>query len=379
MTQPTREQLNKLADKWLKGTLLPQEKEILDQWYDQDSGEPVNWTGRDESDNELAERLLHNIQKKKNTSYPFKRKWQLSAAAVLLISLGIAGYLYLFKLTPENRKTAVASLIKPGKNSAILTLSNGQKISLASAGNGELATETGVGISKTGNGMLTYMAKNTSYNKNSATQYNTIEAPAGGQWQVVLPDGSHVWLNSSSSLTYPTAFTGKERKVQLKGEAYFEVAHNKAMPFKVSSQGQTVEVLGTHFNVMAYANEQAMKTTLLQGSVKVTSRGNTEMLLPGQQAQASIAGLNVTTNADLEDAVAWKNGYFKFNDDLTSTMKKIARWYNIEVVYQTKPDPNLAFGGKISRSRDIAEVLKMIEYTGKVHFKVEGRRVTITK
>src|SRR6185503_833259 len=153
---------------------------------------------------------------------------------------------------------------------------------------------------------------------NASLEYNTVEAPVGGQWQVILPDQSKVWLNALSSITYPTRFTGGERRVKISGEAYFEVAHNKAMPFRVESLGQTVEVLGTHFNVMAYADERLIKTTLLEGSVKISDHGKMELLKPGQQAQVSAANIKVTDDVDLEDVVAWKNGYFKFNENLES-------------------------------------------------------------
>lgn len=378
MAEPTRAQLNELADKWLKGTLTPEEKELLDQWYDLDTSAPVNWNGTDESEELLSERLLTNIRRKKKAVIPLRRRWQLPAAAILLITLGVGSYFYFSKPAPVTQ-LAVVNDISPGRNKAVLTLGNGQKISLTDAINGEIAGQPGVNITKTADGKLIYEVSDKTLDDGSAPQYNTIEAPVGGQWQVKLPDGSLVFLNASSSITYPTRFTGNERQVRMKGEAYFEIAHNKKMPFKVYSNGQTIEVLGTHFNVMAYTDERLMKTTLLEGSVKVTDQGFTRLLKPGEQAQVSRGGINVTKDVDLEDVVSWKEGYFKFNEHLESIMAKIARWYDVKVEYQIKPDPELTFSGKISRSRSISGILKMLEYNGDVHFKIEGRRVIVTK
>jgi ferric-dicitrate binding protein FerR (iron transport regulator) len=210
-------------------------------------------------------------------------------------------------------------------------------------------------------------------------EYNTIEAPAGGQWQVKLPDGSLIFLNASSSITYPIRFVGNERRVHIIGEAYFEIAHNKEIPFQVESRGQIVEVLGTKFNVTAYADEKIIRTTLLKGSVKIITNSESKLLKPGQQAQVSGNKFEITSDVDLEEIVAWKNGYFKFNESLESIMAKISRWYDVDVEYRVKPDSDLTFSGKISRSRDISGILKMLEYTGDVHFRLEGRRVIVTK
>lgn len=378
MTRPTPSQLNELADKWMKGTITPVEKELLDKWYDLDTAEPITWTAGDASEEQLAARLLSNINTHKKSSFSSKRKWQISAAAVLLITLGISTYLYVSKSNRHEQVVVKHNEIKPGKNHAILTLGNGEKIILTDAINGEVASRSGVKITKTADGQLVYNATGIA-NENLPLEYNTIEAPAGGQWQVRLPDGSLIFLNASSSITYPTRFVGNERKVQMTGEAYFEIAHNKKMPFWVASRGQIVEVLGTHFNVMAYADEKIIRTTLLEGSVKIITDSESKKLKPGEQAQISGNKFKVTGDVDLEDVVAWKNGYFKFNESLESIMAKISRWYNVDVEYRDKPGSDLTFSGKISRSRDISEILKMLEYTGDVHFKLEGRRVIVTK
>jgi ferric-dicitrate binding protein FerR (iron transport regulator) len=286
--------------------------------------------------------------------------------------------LYVSQSDSNEQVVRVDKKIKPGKNQAVLTLDNGRKVILTDAIIGEVASRSGVRIIKAADGQLVYEVTG-STNQNLPLEYNTIEAPAGGQWQVKLPDGSLIFLNASSSITYPIRFVGNERRVHIIGEAYFEIAHNKEIPFQVESRGQIVEVLGTKFNVTAYADEKIIRTTLLKGSVKIITNSESKLLKPGQQAQVSGNKFEITSDVDLEEIVAWKNGYFKFNESLESIMAKISRWYDVDVEYRVKPDSDLTFSGKISRSRDISGILKMLEYTGDVHFRLEGRRVIVTK
>jgi ferric-dicitrate binding protein FerR (iron transport regulator) len=377
MTRPKREELNELADKWLKGSLTPKEKDLLDQWYDLDIAESVDWTVNDESEEQLGRRLLTGIQERKKSSFLFKRRWQIPVAAVLLITLSVSIDLYISKQN-IHEQVALAKEIKPGKSQAMLTLANGQRINLTDEQNGQLANQWGIRITKAADGKLIYRTDDV-VNNNSAPEYNTLQTPVGGQWQIYLPDGSLVFLNAASSITYPTRFIGKERKVRLSGEAYFEIIHNKEMPFKVESQDQLVEVLGTHFNIMAYADEKVIKTTLLEGSVKVSHRTDIKLLHPGEQAQVTQNDINVISDVDLEDVVAWKNGYFNFNESLESILTKIARWYDVKIEYKTQSDPELTFSGKISRSRNLSDILKRLEYNGDVHFRIEERRVIVTK
>lgn len=300
------------------------------------------------------------------------------AAASVVIVLSTVAVLFRPGSKPvKSNAIAQKNDIRPGRNKAVLTLANGQKITLTDSVNGQIAVQANVKIAKTANGQIIYELPKEVADNDLTPGYNTIEAPTGGQWQVILPDRSKVWLNAKSSLTYPTYFSGNERKVELKGEAYFEVTHNAQMPFKVISKDQTVEVLGTHFDIMAYDDDIIMRTTLLEGSVKISNNGHSRILIPGEQAQVSDAGTKVTNEIDLEDVMAWKNGYFKFNDNLESVMRKISRWYNIEVKYANNVDPSLRFGGKISRYKNLSSALKIMELTGNVHFKVEGRRVTV--
>ena len=325
-------------------------------------------------------RIKSNIQPKAQrrllvTGLPW---YSYAAAAVVVIVAGFGTYYAAQKPAPETSALAEND-IRPGHHQAILTLADGRKISLQDADTGTIAEQAGFRITKTSDGQLVYIADRQTGAEDAAPSYNTIEAPAGGQWQVMLPDRSRVWLNAMSSLTYPVHFSGNERKVELKGEAYFEVSPDRAKPFKVESAGQTVAVLGTHFNILAYADEPLIKTTLFEGSVKVSAGGASVVLKPGEQAQRSGSRVAVTNQTDLEEVIAWKNGYFKFNDNLEGIMSKIARWYNVEVDYDYRPDPSYTFSGKISRARSLNEVLEVMEYTGKVHFTIEERRIIVTR
>lgn len=362
------------------------ELQEIDQWYDSVASNEKYSDGMSDKEKlqakaEMLKRINIRIHQAaiplRPPIYHYFKK--IAIAAILLVIAGGSIILYQQEKKLKFDKQVIADKIAPGSNKAILTLSNGQKIALDDSKNGQLAIQSGIRISKTANGQLIYeLSKGNSTSSRNET-FNTIEVPVGGQWQAILSDGSHVWLNAQSSITFPTLFIGKERKVDIKGEAYFEVAHNKAMPFKVSSLGQTIEVLGTHFNVMAYPGERLIKTTLLQGSVKISGKGREQILRPGEQALASADNLKISSDIDIEDVVAWKDGYFKFNENLKNTMTKIARWYNVEVVYEDEPDNSLLFGGEVSRTRDIKDVLDIIEYTGKAHFKIEGRRIIVKK
>lgn len=272
-----------------------------------------------------------------------------------------------------------------GTDKAILTLSDGRVIDLNKDAVGKIATEAGIEITKSSEGTLVYKASNT---KGKSVGFNTITTPIGGQYTIILPDGSKVWLNSGSSLKYPTAFAASGRHVFLTGEGYFEVAHiagaKGRVPFSVSviknnAQSEKVQVLGTHFNINAYADEPFIKTTLLKGSVSVALNDTkTTLLKPGQLAKLSNQNIQVQ-EADTEMAVAWKNGAFVFREDLRSAMRKVARWYDVEIVYEETAPENLMLGGWMSRGTNISEVLNHIQLTGKVHFKLEGRRVIVSK
>ncbi|WP_316838288.1 FecR family protein [Pedobacter nutrimenti] len=313
------------------------------------------------------------INKKKSYSW----YWQLTiAASVLLVC---AAGLYFYKRPEQNigQRAEVASVtdVKPGGDRAKLTLSNGKTIDLDEAANGILAQQSGISITKTTSGQLIYRVKTADLS--SKMSYNVISTPKGGQYQIILPDGSKVWLNSASALKFPTAFKDKERRVELHGEGYFEVAKNQNKPFIVQAPGTTVRVLGTHFNVMAYEDEKEVRTTLLEGAVQLKSKTASVILKPGQQGLllGNIGSIQVQ-DADLESVMAWRNGYFIFDRaNLPELMRQISRWYNLEIVYEG-PIGEHEFVGKIKRSSSLNTVLKVLE-NGGLNFKLEGKTLIV--
>jgi len=334
------------------------------------------------SDVSQTEAELPKVQKLDRS---YKRIISIGVAASILLIAGI-GYLILKNndTTPDQFVIAKKYDLPAGTDKAILTLSDGKVIDLNKDAVGKIATEAGIEITKAADGTLVYKTLNTG----KSDGFNTITTPIGGQYAVILPDGSKVWLNAGSSLKYPTAFAASGRNVTLTGEGYFEVAHMEGtkgrVPFTVTvlknqTQSEKVEVLGTHFNINAYADEPFINTTLLMGSVKVAlSNNKTTLLKPGQLARLSNENIQVQ-QADTEMAVAWKNGEFVFREDLRSAMRKVARWYDVEIVYDETAPENLMLGGWMSRGTNISEVLNHIQLTGKVHFKLEGRRVIVSK
>ncbi|MGN6341472.1 MAG: FecR family protein [Ginsengibacter sp.] len=309
-----------------------------------------------------------------------KLRWTIryAAAVIILCMLSVSAY-FLFNPRQEDQIGKTASIhkekndVSPGRNTAMLTLANGTTINLDSAANGALTTQGNAKILNL-NGLLSY---NTVGNKSSEVLYNTISTPRGGQYQLMLADGSKVWLNAASSLRFPASFAGKERKVELLGEAYFEVAKNAAMPFKVKVHGMEVEVLGTHFNINSYDNESIVRTTLLEGSIKINKDDKSSLLKPGQQAQMNEAGeIKIISNVDVEEAIAWKEGKFQFDKaDIHAIMRQLARWYDVEVEY--KGNVSSHFGGTISRDVNLSQVLNMLHLTGEVNFKIEGKKVVV--
>ncbi len=309
--------------------------------------------------------------------YPATALFRVSAAAVILLLCLTAAYLLFINKRglPGDTKTALKNDIAPGGNKATLTLADGNVVVLNDQQNGTLSSQGNTKIIKLTEGKVAYNAANTG---SVQTAFNTISTPRGGKYQVVLADGTNVWLNAASSIRFPTAFTGKERTVEITGEAYFEVAKNKAMPFKVKASTVQVEVLGTHFNVMAYTDEAASKTTLLEGSVKISSSGRQTIIAPGQQASVARGSnsINVLDGVDLDETVAWKNGMFMFNNTgIETIMRQIARWYDVEVSYDG-PVTTDHFTGKVSRNSTAAQVLKILELSD-IHFTISGKKIIV--
>lgn len=319
--------------------------------------------------------------------FTFLQQWKY--AAILLALLSVSMLFYRSPL-PASRQMAVVAVkskykndIPPGTDKAKLTLADGSVILMDGHTSGMVKSYAGLNITSN-NGVLSYKAL--SGNKGITNYYNTINTPAGCKYQVTLPDGTMVWLNSESTLKFPIVFNSHERRVYLTGEAYFEVAKNKHQPFKVFSNNTIVRVLGTHFNVNAYHNEEAVKITLLEGSVKVSNGLQSKMIVPGQQASIKSdamadvppAKINVATT-DVNESVAWKNNLFLFDsENVESVMKEVARWYNVEIEYRDGI-PQTHFSGSISRNNNISQILNMLELTGGVHFSVDGRKVTVMR
>ncbi|MET3980525.1 transmembrane sensor [Mucilaginibacter sp. UYP25] len=306
---------------------------------------------------------------------------KISTAALLLIvvTFGVYTLLHPQKAAQQPQIAKVKrphNDALPGGNKALLTLANGKTIILDNAENGTLAKQGTTLIKKTADGQVIY---NTTALADAGTlpSINTITTPRGGQYQVVLPDGTKVWLNSASSLTFPTRFTGKTRQVEITGEAYFEVTKNAAVPFKVKTNRADIEVLGTHFNVMAYDDEATMKTTLLEGAVNITSGTFSALLKPGQQAQIKRSGQNkVVDGVDVDDETAWKNGIFQFREvGIDAILRQAARWYAVDVTYKGKV-PDKVFTGRISRNVKASVLLDILKYTG-INLKIEGNEIIV--
>lgn len=354
------------------------------------------------TDNVLTEEraaLIFNLLVNKDGSHQsvhrvhfLKTTWFRYAAAIILL-IGIAWYFQSNQWNSSdgsNKSTESKTLaedIAPGTNKAILTLANGNKIILDSAANGDLANQGGVNIVKLASGQIIYDLRGLT---SKEVMWNTMTTPNGGQYQVTLPDGTKAWLNAASSITFPTAFLGKKREVSINGEVYLEVATNKNQPFVVDIRGESfVEVLGTSFNINSYENENVIKTTLLEGSVKVINDKlkRSAILKPGQQAKIvraetfnqgsqNTAGISVLGNIDLDQVLAWKNGLFNFNGaDLRIVMRQLERWYNINVQYRNSV-PDVVFEGKMYRNENLSYVLDMLKEEG-VKFRLEGKNLIV--
>ncbi|RQO70457.1 anti-sigma factor [Pedobacter sp. KBW06] len=374
-----------LIEKYEKDLATTAEAEELDQWYDSFEQEEGYVARMEEGERAVfSQRLFGQIdqqivEKLSPPTLKFQPVFRWLAAAMVLIAFGWYFYPGFREAGKAIYPSQHASRILPGGNKAILTLSDGSEISLTDAENGALTKQSGIKITKTADGQLVYDA---SASGSPSEASNTITTPRGGQYQVNLPDGTKVWLNAASALKFPLTFTDqKSRTVELSGEAYFEVAKNKHQPFKVitavrpdqEGREQIIEVLGTHFNVNAYPDEESIVTTLLEGSIRLNNRLT---LKPNQQSIFAYDHFHVVP-ADTEEAVAWKNGYFMFaNEDLRSIMRKISRWYNLEIVYQGKTTDN-TFIGTVSRFKEVSEVLNILELTRTVHFKIEGRKIIV--
>lgn len=379
----SKDEFVRLYQKFLEGQCTPEEIEQLESYTDETSLTDETWLeelgDRDILLNKLKNRVHRTLGMEDEPKRLFSRRWFKIAASLLFL---LSATLIIWELrSPKTKDPAYAvqkdsKKIVPGGNKAYLTMSNGSVITLNGAANGILASQSGVQVSKVKEGVLKYAAATKGSSVDNA--FNLIETPRGGQYEVELADGTHVWLNSATSLKYPANFAGGERKVELSGEAYFEVAKDPSRPFRVMVNGVAVQVLGTHFNVMGYKDEKTIKTTLLEGSVRLSVNGKDAILKPGEQGllNASQNGFEVAP-VDVDDVVAWKNGLFAFNnEDIQTIMRRISRWYDVDVIFP-EHFRRKNFGGSVSRFDDVSEVLKSLELTNSVHFKIEGRRIFV--
>lgn len=359
--------------KFKTGNCTEEELAVLESWYLEDK----NIMPADLNPELLAEvkaqvwKTLPVHERPKGTV----RLWRkMAAVAAVFICMVTALFFYQKNHIQPINSNRVANIV-PGGNKAILTLADGSTIALDDAVNGTLASQPGILITKNKDGQIVYSVNKENQTENVAV-YNTIETPRGGQYQINLPDGTKVYLNAASSIKFPTAFEGAERKVELNGEGYFEVTQNKSKPFRVVSGRQVVEVLGTHFNINSYSDEQQIKTTLVEGRVSVAMGTESIIIKPGQQAVASQRSIHVET-VNTDDVIAWTENSFVFNnEDLGSIMRKISRWYDVDVICPSELE-KMTFGITVSRNKSIKQVLRNIEETGTVHFKIEGRRITV--
>jgi transmembrane sensor len=383
---------NQILTRYLDGKCTEEEKALLESWHldhDLDTVENLDFNEQVKDLDQVWAMLQQPEPVVKRT-----RLWpKVAIAAAITLIAGLGLFFYQQKVSAEKEQYELAAALHPGKNDAVLTLSNGQRVVLNETETGEIAQQSGISITKAADGTIVYNSNNSPKMRKTQAgelQYNTIATPRGGKYQVNLPDGTKVWLNAASELKYPVIFAVNERRVVLKGEAYFEVSKNRNSPFHVKTLSQDLEVLGTHFNVNAFADEQETKTTLLEGAVKIvpvnlnrSSKIPANIILkPGQQAVLDKVELNIA-KADISEVMSWKNGMFQFNDtELSSIMRQASRWYDVDVVYEGEI-PAIRFSGEVSRNVNAATFLDMLKYLD-VKFKIESlegnrRQIVVSK
>ncbi len=383
-----KEQFKALLARYASGAASSREDELIRKLlddYEHHANKPqLSETEKEEVRQRMLANLMDHARYAPQRSL-FSRIYKWTAAAVILIAAGAILLLYSTQQKPAATLTAKRqsqSKLKAGGNKAYLKLSDGSVVALNNLDNGLVAQQGETSITKTADGKLQYL---TDHHSNSAAAvYNTISTPNGGTYQLTLPDGTRVWLNATSSLTFPTRFDSKRRYVKLVGEAYFEVAKKftgkNRLPFIVDAGLSQVEVLGTHFNVSTYADHDEQQTTLLEGAV-IVKRGEKQVrIFPGQQAVLNIKeGQIYVQQANLDAVMAWKEGLFSFdNTDISIAMKEIARWYNAKVIYKGEM-PVTAFTGVLPRNSDINSVLELLESTHAVKCYLSGSTIIIEK
>ena len=408
-------QIKNLLDSYIAGSATQQEQQLVEQWLEENDQQNTEWQLMNNKDKaawllQLYRDIDNSITPKDagwqdddtiDSSLAWYKKFWLPVAAALIVSIG-AG-IYYFLLPQEERATPVSVIAPqlqndalPGTNKAILMLDNGKTILLDDSQDGVLVKQGGTAVSKQGENLM-YKGKGNN-DKDAPVVFNTLTTPRGGQYKLVLADGSKVWLNASSSIRYPVSFTGNERKVEITGEVYFEISQlsvdglkgkaTKRIPFIVKvnmlgREGAEVEVLGTHFNINAYDDEDAISTTLLEGSIKISPPRPNEksleavIITPGQQARLNKNGLlQLVKEVNIEETVAWKNGLFMMNGAaIPAVLRQLARWYDVDIVYGNGI-PEGRITGDIPRDMNLSEVLKVMELSG-VHFKIDNKKIIV--
>ncbi|UEG52129.1 FecR domain-containing protein [Mucilaginibacter daejeonensis] len=378
----TRNEYITLFEKYLAGDAS--EQEIAKIMAYKDDFEFADPDEMDIADHQRGERILSKLGRSTGEiASPVVRlgvRWYAAAAILIFLTTSI---LIRSKIQSSSSVITTHVLrkndIKPGVDKAVLKLASGKEIVLSDEGSGTLVDQEGMTVRKEKSGALNYIVSSAG-KANAKAGYNTLTTPRGAEYHITLEDGTKVWLNAASNLKFPIAFNNEERRVYISGEAYFEVAKNKHRPFKVVFNDQEIEVLGTHFNVTAYDDEPDTRTTLLEGSVKLTRNGKKQILTPGQQA---VGARNqdgfIVNKVNVEEAVAWKNGFFQFrNASLVSIMRQASRWYDVDINYEKDFSPD-DYGGRVTKYKNISELLNNLELTGTVHFKIDGRRITVMR
>ncbi|WP_121198474.1 FecR family protein [Mucilaginibacter gracilis] len=371
----TREEIEALLAQFNSGDNESVLREIiLEQLKNEEDIPGLQLPDLSEKEELIYAALLPHLKEKR-----LVRLWpRIAAAASIIIALSFGGYFLTHKKQPQPTLNLAKNDVAPGGNKAILTLSNGKQISLTDAGKGKLAQQNNTTINKTADGQIVYNQTASPSTKQVQIAYNTITTPRGGKYNLVLADGTIATLDAASSIKYPVAFTGSERKVEITGQVYFEVVHNASKPFRVVVKGETIEDLGTHFNINAYDDEPAIVTTLVEGSIKVNKDGQSVLLKPGQEALATHSLHKILVRkANIQQAIAWKDGLFRFDQtELKTLMRQVSRWYNLNVVYQGSV-VNDEFDGQIPRDVKLSQLLKILA-SNQVHFEIENNGTTKT-
>lgn len=373
-----------LIKKILSGTATTEDRSRVDEHF-RESFYSEEWDGgkmgnRDEVENRIVSGVRKHFRgQERKKIILIKQYMPYAAALALLIGVGI----YLNTASDKSNKTSAVihnkTLLDPGSNIASLELGNGKILDLSAIGTGEQINDAGISIRKTGDGNIEYVYTGDTQSQNDTNEYNTLETPVGGTFQIALEDGTKVWLNAGSTLTFPKKFSSNQRLVKAAGEVYFEVSHDASRPFVVSSRGLEVRVLGTKFNLSAYDNNPSVSVALVEGSVEMKAEiGKPAVLAPGKKGTFENGEIGIS-NFDIESEIAWKNNYFIFKDqNIKDIMNSLARWYNADISYQgTEGWNDKNFTLRMSRRENIKEILSLIELTRSVRFSIDGRKIMV--